>query len=183
MRPLESVREVDAAFTCRVAALGRKWGHEAKWRTEKSRRAISAGCSGPGGREVLPSSARRRLLKLCERRLEPPVTRGQWGTERTVSEAKGLGGPAGRQEARRVWKLTWTTSSSGPTSESCLRPPWTLPRLVGKMPRAPALPPACSGARPPGADGGRVAARGGGAGVREALARKPCRPAPGRAGG
>ena len=146
MRPLESVREVDAAFTCRVAALGRKWGHEAKWRTEKSRRAISAGCSGPGGREVLPSSARRRLLKLCERRLEPPVTRGQWGTERTVSEAKGLGGPAGRQEARRVWKLTWTTSSSGPTSESCLRPPWTLPRLVGKMPRAPALPPAC---RPP----------------------------------
>ena len=55
MRPLESVREVDAAFICRAAALGRRWGHETKWRTEESRRAISAGCSGPGGERFCPA--------------------------------------------------------------------------------------------------------------------------------
>ena len=88
----------------------------------------------------VPGREERGSAQLSERRVEPRVTRGRWGMERTASEAGGLGGPAGRQGAR----LPWTTSSSGPTSESGLRPPWTLPRLVGKMPRAPALPPVCS---------------------------------------
>ena len=82
---------------------------------------MSAGCSGPGGLEVLSSSARRRLLKFCKKNLEPHVTHGPWGTECTVREAKGFRGPAGRQDAHQVWKLMRTTSSSGPPSESALR--------------------------------------------------------------
>lgn len=74
------------------------------------------------------------------------------------------------------------------------RPPWTLPRLVGKMTRTPGAAPVCSTPDrslsaertelgPPVLTEGGVAARGGGAGVGEVLARKSCRPAPGRAEG
>ena len=157
---------------------------------------MSAGCSGPGGLEVLSSSARRRLLKFCKKNLEPHVTHGPWGTECTVREAKGFRGPAGRQDAHQVWKLMRTTSSSGPPSESALRS-LSAPRghshgswgrwqgLPLSLPCAAPLMAACweDGAWPPVLMERGVTMPGGGAGVGEVLAGKSCRPAPGRSEG